>query len=90
MALGFHYFDSRTGGNSVQLNIGLYVRTDAGWNFAGPVQGLFGSEPRDASFPAGRIEITTVTLGPGDARCCPSEEARWSVDTATRAVTRLR
>ena len=88
-ALGFHYYESRTGGNAVLLNVGLFRREGAGWIFAGRVEGLFGHGPKDASFPPGRIEVTTTVLKPGEPRCCPTGVARWSVDTATRLVQRL-
>ncbi len=87
--LGFHYFENRSGGNSFSLNVGLFLSDGSNWTFAGPVADLFGIEPRDPAFPPGRIEITTTTLGPNDARCCPSVATRWSVDIATRQVRRL-
>lgn len=89
VALGFHYYGSRTGGNAIMLNVGMFHHIEGGWVFAGPVDGLFGSSPREARFFPGRVEITTTTLGPNEPRCCPTQVTRWSVDTATRQVTRL-
>ncbi|MGC8202163.1 hypothetical protein ACP2AV_05605 [Aliiroseovarius sp. PTFE2010] len=89
VALGFHYYGNRVGGNAVMLNVGLFHHIEGGWVFAGPVEGLYGTSPREARFFPGRVEITTTMLGPNEPRCCPTQVTRWSVDTITRQVTRL-
>ena len=88
-AIGFHYYESRTGGNAVLLNAGLFRREGMVWVFAGRIEGLLGYGPRDVTFPPGRIEVTTTVLKPGEPRCCPTGVARWSVDRATGLVQRL-
>ncbi|GAA0308643.1 hypothetical protein [Rhodovulum strictum] len=71
------------------IHAGLYARDAAGLRFAGPVEGLFGAEPRDPVFHAERMELTTSMPGPDDPHCCPSLAQRWSVDYSTRSVTAL-
>ena len=88
-ALIFHYFGNRDGGNAVHLNIGLYRQTADGWSYAGPVQELFGFDPREVRFEPGAIAVTTTMQGPDDPRCCPTKVTHWRVDPATRQVTRL-
>ncbi len=90
LGLAVHYPPNRFGGNSVGITVGLFARANDGWRFAGEVKGLFGLDPRDPAFLGPRIELTTTTLGPNDARCCPTEEARWSIDVTSRQASRLR
>lgn len=89
-ALGVTYFSIPGGGNSVSIATGYFIFTDSGWNLAAPVAGLFGHGPRDVVFLPDRIELTTTMPNPGDPRCCPTGEGRWSVDRNTGAATRLR
>ena len=84
----FHYYENRAGGNAIGLNAGLFRRDTDGWRYAGPLK-IFGFNPRDARFLPGRVEITTTTQGPNESRCCPTQVAKWSVDTTTLQVTRL-
>ena len=88
VALGFHYYESRTGGNAVMLNVGLFRQDATGWRYTGPVE-VFGWDPREARFSPGQIELTTTTLGPGEPRCCPTAVTQWVIDTATGTATRL-
>lgn len=69
---------------------GYFVRSGAGFTYAGPLDDLYGQEPREARFLADHIEVTTTMPLPGDARCCPSGTAIWSINRATRTVVRLR
>lgn len=87
--LAFFYYENRHGGNAVHHNIGYFRRIEAGWTFVAPVTGLFGHNPRDASFANGVIEVTTTTLGPNEPRCCPTQVTRWRFDPVTTVVTRL-
>ncbi len=89
VALAIHYSESRAGGNSFGISVGLFQRTGNTWGYAAPVDGIFGVEPRDVAFYPDRIEVTTSTLGPDDPRCCPSSATRWAVDRTTGAVTKL-
>ncbi|WP_170164974.1 hypothetical protein [Thiocapsa rosea] len=51
---------------------------------------VYGMEPRDVAFLSDRIELTTTMPKPEDQRCCPTGTARWSIDRASLAGTRLR
>jgi len=42
---------------------------------------VFGTSPRNVRFSAGRIELTTAMPRPGDARCCPTGQRRWTIAT---------
>ncbi|HDR29173.1 hypothetical protein [Rhodovulum sp.] len=71
------------------IHAGLYARDAEGLRYAGPVSGLFGTEPRAPVFHAERMELTTSMPGPDDPHCCPSRAQRWSIDYATLAATAL-
>jgi hypothetical protein len=88
-ALGVVYEHIPGSAGNTGIATGLYVRTAQGWQFAGPVSGLFGRSPRDPAFGDNHVEITTITLGPNDARCCPTLPIRWRIDLATRTAQRL-
>lgn len=90
LAVGFHSFRNRSGGTMIQQNIGLFEHIPEGWRYAGPVTGLFGVDPRDASFAPGRIELTTTVHGLNEPQCCPTQPARWLIDTGSRNAARLR
>lgn len=81
--LAFIYSSSPSGGNAVDLDVRLYRAGGGGWIQSGNVTGVFGQNPRDAAFLPDRIEVTTTTLRPGDARCCPTGSTRWIIDRAT-------
>ncbi|MEX0338774.1 MAG: hypothetical protein AB3N11_07005 [Arenibacterium sp.] len=83
----FHYFPSRGGGNSFGLNVGLFVHSAEGWQFARTLD-IFGSDPREGDFAEAHFDVTTTTLRRGEPRCCPTGETRWRVDLRTAAVTR--
>lgn len=89
LGLAIHYPPNRSGGNSYGITVALFQQANGGWGFVGPVEGLFGVNPRDAAFLGPQIELTTSTLGPNDARCCPTEEARWMIDVAQRTAFRV-
>ncbi|MDD9716965.1 hypothetical protein PVW48_09430 [Dinoroseobacter sp. PD6] len=89
-ALGIAFFEVANGGNSTNIATGYFLGTGAGWAFANPVSGLFGQGPRDVVYYDDRVELTTTMPNPGDPRCCPTGEARWSVNIATGTATRLR
>ena len=90
LGLAIAYTPNRFGGNSIGISVGLFARASDGWRFAGAVNNLFGTDPRDPAFLGDRIEITTTTHGPNEPRCCPTQATRWSVDVASRLVTVLR
>lgn len=82
-ALGivYEYIPGSAGNTSIAT--GLFVKQPAGWVFAGPVEGVFGHAPQDARFTASFVDVTTLTLGPNDARCCPTQLTRWRIDFAS-------
>lgn len=90
LGLAFHYPPNRSGGNSFGITVGLFARAADGWRFAGPVDNLFGIDPRDPVFLGGQVEITTTMQGPNDPRCCPTEEARWTINVTSRQARRIR
>lgn len=89
-ALGVVYEHIPGSAGNTTIALGYYLRSEQGWAFAGPVSGVFGQSPRDPVYTATTLEITTTTLGPDDARCCPSVESRWRIDLQSRAAQPLR
>lgn len=71
------------------IDVGVFLRDSDGWAFRYHVDGVFGTDPRDVLFLGDRIELTTTTLRPEDARCCPSGEMRFSILRTTGTVTQL-
>lgn len=88
-ALGVIYVHVPGSAGTVSIHAALFGKTDSGWNFWLPVSGLFGQSPTAPVHGPEGIEISTMVLGPGDARCCPSEEARWRIDRTTGLATRI-
>jgi hypothetical protein len=88
-AVGVVYLPVPGSAGSVSIEVGHFARTGDGFALAGRVRDLFGHEPRDSRFLPDRIELTTTVLAPGDPRCCPTGTARWAIDRATLAATRL-
>lgn len=88
-ALGIVYEHIPGSAGSVSIATGLYQRVEQGWAFVGPVQGLFGNAPRDPEFTQTHIDLTTITLGPNEPRCCPTLPVRWRIDLNTRTAQRL-
>ena len=83
----YPYIEGSAGNTGIV--VGLFGRADQGFRLERIVEGIFGLSPGAPVFYPDRIELTTATLGPDDARCCPSQETRWSIDRATGVVTRL-
>ncbi len=71
------------------IDVAVFMRGSDGWTLHRTVDGVFGTDPRDVLFLGDRIELTTTTLQPEDARCCPSGEKRFSILRTTGAVTQL-
>ena len=82
-ALGIVYVHIEGSAGNASLEAGLFVRGAAGWQMHRRVQGLYGLSPRDPGFNAEGFRLATSTLGPNDARCCPSVETAWLVDWMT-------
>jgi hypothetical protein len=68
------------GGNAFQIGADAFAVTAAGATHRGSIDGLFGTEPRDAAFGAGVMTLTTTMPRPGDPRCCPTGATRWTID----------
>ncbi|WP_299048118.1 hypothetical protein [uncultured Tateyamaria sp.] len=88
-ALGVVYEHIPGSAGSVSIAVGLYQRIAEGWQFVGPVEGLFGNTPSDPAFAPTHMDVTTLMLGPNEPRCCPTLQVRWRIDLATRVAQRL-
>lgn len=88
-ALGFYYYIPVGGGNATRLSVGHFQRTRVGFTLVRPVVGIFGQNPRDPVFSGTTVEVTTTMPRPGEPRCCPTGQVRWSYDRRTGAVTQL-
>lgn len=78
-ALAFVYYDDGEGGNSTYLKVVVFHGEKGGFRFVKIANDVFGQAPRNARFGQGTIEITTTTLGPNEARCCPTLAKRYLI-----------
>lgn len=78
-ALVFAYYDDRSGGNAINLDVMLFEGRPGGFAFLRKVEDVFGQDPRAAQFSRGRIRITLTTLGPNDPRCCPTLPKQYTI-----------
>lgn len=78
-AIAFLYHPS--GGNSDVLTTWIWRDTESGYVLARApsIKEVFGLDPRDVRFAAGRIKVTTTVPKPGDPRCCPSGERTFAL-----------
>lgn len=88
-ALGVAYPVIPGAAGNTTIVAGYFVRSGDGFSYAGPLEGLFGHNPRAARFLPDRIEVITTMPLPGEPRCCPTGTARWSIDRASRQVVRI-
>lgn len=88
-ALGIVYPIIQGAAGNTGISVGLFLRVQGGWAFAGEVSGLFGQAPRDPVFAPGMMQLTTTLPGPNDPRCCPTLAVRWQIDLATLQAQRL-
>lgn len=79
-ALGVIHVYAPGSAGTVTIHAGIYGYLDSGWAKLREVQGLFGMSPTGAVFTPGRVEVSTMMLGPNDPRCCPTRQMRWSID----------
>ena len=82
-ALGIAYIYIPGSAGNTGISAGIFTRQASGWVMTARVPALFGQLPRDHEFAPGVMEVTTTTLGPGEARCCPTKATRWRVDLST-------
>ncbi|MEM1073537.1 MAG: hypothetical protein AAF665_11260 [Pseudomonadota bacterium] len=87
--LGVIYAHIPGSAGSVSIHVGLFSWTGAGWEKRLDVAGVFGLAPKDAAFFQTHVEISTLTLGPNEPRCCPTVIARWSIDYARGQAVRV-
>lgn len=88
-AIGIVYEHIPGSAGNVGIAVGLFVRQGEGWSYLGEVEGLWGHDPRDASFGTNSVDLTTTTLGPNEPRCCPTQVSRWRIDLSTRQTPPL-
>lgn len=88
-AIGVAYPIIPGAAGNTSIVAGYFVRSDDSFVYAGPLDGLFGHDPRGARFLPDRIEVLTTMPNPGDPRCCPTGTARWTIDRATLDVVRV-
>jgi hypothetical protein len=69
-------------GNSFDLQVALFQGAGGGFRFLRNADDVFGTEPRQPAFRPGQFQVTTTMPRPGDARCCPTGERRWTVRVA--------
>jgi len=89
-AIGVVFVPVSPGASNRTIEAGLFQRVGGDFRFVGKVSRLFGRDPRDPQFLPDRIELTSDMPQPGDLRCCPTGEARWSIDRGSLVATRLR
>lgn len=77
--LAFAYF--ALGGSSAGLNVALFRNEGGHMVHHRDIEDVFGMEPRDAVFSEGSVQVTTLTLGPNDPRCCPTQPREWTIST---------
>ena len=89
MGLGIIYVHIPGSAGSVSLHAALFAWTAQGWTRTVNVSELFGMSPQDPLFLPDRVEVSTMTLGPSDPRCCPSQLKRWSIDLRSGVASPL-
>jgi len=89
-AIGIIYPPLEGSAGNFSIEVGHFRRSGADFVLSGKVQNLFGTQPRDTRFLPDRIELTSTMPRPGDARCCPSGQTRWSIQRGSLLATRLR
>ncbi|KUL93313.1 hypothetical protein DK26_23505 [Bosea sp. WAO] len=77
-AVAFIY--AETGGNSTSLDVLLFTGGPDGFRFFRRAEGVFGEGPRNVAIRPGAIDVTLTTLGPRDARCCPTQEKNLTIE----------
>lgn len=77
-AVAFIY--AETGGNSTSLDVLLFTGGPEGFRFFRKAEGVFGEGPRNVAIRPGAIDVTLTTLGPRDARCCPTQEKNLTIE----------
>lgn len=82
-AIGVAYTHIPGSAGSLSIAVGHFVHQDGQFVLSGPISGVFGHDPRLPVFAPGHMALTMTTLGPNDARCCPTGETTWIIDRQT-------
>ena len=77
-AVAFIYH-AAVGGNAVYLDVSLFDSEGGQLVHKLVVQDVVGSNPRDVTISPGLIEFTMTVPKPGEPRCCPTGEKRYTV-----------
>ncbi len=88
-AVGVLYVEIPGAAGNFNIAAGVFGRSGGSWALQAPIRDLFGTDPRDPEWKAGAVSLTTTMPKDGDPRCCPTGEARWSIDLKSGAVTEL-
>jgi hypothetical protein len=80
-AVVFVYSDIEGAAGNFNLNVALFEGAGGKYRFVRYAPEIYGTEPRDAKFSNGLVEITTTMPGPNDPRCCPTGSERFSIST---------
>lgn len=82
-AVAFIYYEG--GGNAVRLRVALFQGEGGRFRFLRNADDVFGENPRQPVFRPGEFQVTTTMPRPGDPRCCPTGERRYTVRVAGAA-----
>jgi hypothetical protein len=77
-AIAFIYH-APPGGNAVYLDVSLFESVDGHLVHTRVVDEVTGIMPRVVSISPGLIEVTTTVPKPGEPRCCPTGEKRYTI-----------
>lgn len=81
-ALGIIYVHVPGSAGTVSIHGGIYGFLDSGWAKLADVTGLYGFSPMNARFDQTGVTLSTLTLAPGDPRCCPTKNTIWRIGFA--------
>lgn len=83
-AIAFVYHPS--GGNAANLDVLMFKGDGRGFRFFRKAEGIYGEDPRDIAIRPGAIDVTMTTLGPNDARCCPTLEKGYTIEISSGSM----
>lgn len=79
-AVAFIYYEG--GGSGMMLRVALFQGEGSRFRFLRNANDVLGENPRQPVFRPGEFQITTTMPRPGDPRCCPTGERRFTVRLA--------
>jgi hypothetical protein len=89
-AVGIPYQGIEGTAGNVRIGMDRFSGSGAAFPLTACVHDVYGVEQRDVAFLSDRIELTTTMPKREDPRWRPTGTARWSIDRASLAGTRLR